>query len=231
MIKLITFDLDNTLWEVAPVIVRAEKQMRLWLAERVDNYSACVSGDLMTRLRNAAIEENPKLIYNISDLRVLLLTQALKHCGLSAAAADELALGAFGVFMRGRNDVQLYPEALPALEQLAKTYRLGALTNGNADISTMPLASLFEFSVSPEKVQARKPEPEIFAAALARAGCEPHEVVHVGDHLHEDIQGALASGWHAIWANLAGEDEPDSPGYSASVSNLRDLPAAIESLG
>ena len=32
-IKLVTFDLDNTLWDVMKTIVRAEKMLRAWLSE------------------------------------------------------------------------------------------------------------------------------------------------------------------------------------------------------
>lgn len=230
MIKLITFDLDNTLWEVMPVIVKAEREMRSWLQERVPDYSDIVSGDLMTTLRNEAIDRDPQLIYNISDLRVLLLTQALGHCGLTSTTAQTLAQDAFAVFMRGRNNVEFYPEALPALNQLSNNYRLGALTNGNADITDMPISELFEFSISPEKVQSRKPEPQIFNAVLAQSGCQPHEIVHVGDHLHEDVGGAIAAGWHAVWANLADEDEPPQPNYSAAITRLSDLPSVIDEL-
>lgn len=230
MIKLITFDLDNTLWEVTPAIVRAEKTMRSWLTARVPDYQQKVSGELMTNLRTTALTNQPQLRYNISDMRLLLLREALSHCGVSARDAAELATEAFAIFMAGRNDVDFYPEALPMIEQLAERYRLAALTNGNADISGMPLAQHFEFSMSPDQVQARKPEPEIFSATLERAGCQPHEVVHVGDHLHEDVDGARAAGWQAIWVNLAGEDLPGEPNYSAVVQNLSELPGVIASL-
>lgn len=230
MIKLITFDLDNTLWDVMPVIVKAEKNLRAWLEERVPDYSHRVTGELMNTLRTDALTADPQLRYNISDLRVLLLTQALTHCGLADTPASALAREAFAIFMIGRNNVDFYPEALPAVEKLAGQYRLAALTNGNADISNMPLATHFEFSMSPEQVQARKPEPEIFAATLARADCKPHEVVHVGDHLLEDVDGAIAAGWQAVWVNLTGEDVPQKPNYSAMVECLSELPGVIAGL-
>lgn len=230
MIKLITFDLDNTLWEVLPTIIAAEKTMRDWLQERVPTYQSQVSGEFMTTLRENALSADPQLRYNISDLRLLLLSQALVHCGLEKSAANQMASEAFSVFMRGRNSVEFYPNALSSIAQLASSYRLAALTNGNADISVMPLADHFEFSMSPDLVQARKPEPKIFAETLARAGCEAHEVIHVGDHLHEDIDGATEAGWQTVWVNIAGEEPPESPNYSATISHLNALPAVIREL-
>lgn len=230
MIKLITFDLDNTLWDVMPVIIQAEKAMRAWIETRVTNYSAEITNEVMTELRTSAIERNPKLIYNISDMRLLLLSQAIERCGIDAARAGELAKQAFAVFMRGRNAVTLYDGAELMLSELAKSYKLAALTNGNADISVMPIARYFAFSMSPEKVQARKPEPEIFAATLAQAGCRAPEVVHVGDHLSEDVDGAINAGWRAVWANIGADPEPDRPNYNAQITHLAELPGVIENL-
>lgn len=230
MIKLITFDLDNTLWEVVPPIIAAEKTMRAWLQERVGNYNERVTGEFMTALREDALRTNPQLRYNISDMRILLLTQALHHCDVPDIEAATLAKDAFAVFMQGRNAVDFYPGALQTIAQLAKRYRLAALTNGNADISVMPIAQYFEFSIAPEMVQARKPEPKIFTETLARADCKAHEVIHVGDNLEEDIGGAANAGWQTVWANIGGEPVPAAPNYTACISHLSELPAVINQI-
>jgi len=231
MIKLVTFDLDNTLWDVVPTIVAAEKTLRTWLTQRVPGYSEQVTPELMTTLREQALRTNPQLRYNISDLRILLLEQALLQCGLPAQSAAATAADAFDIFMQGRNAVEFFPAALETIAELAKSYRLVALTNGNADISVMPLAAHFEFSMSPDRVQARKPDAKIFTETLKRANsqtpCAAKEVVHVGDNLEEDIDGATQAGWHTVWVNINGDPAPAQPNYSQSVSRLQDLPAAI----
>ncbi|HEX5894319.1 MAG TPA: HAD-IA family hydrolase, partial [Solirubrobacterales bacterium] len=45
---------------------------------------------------------------------------------------------------------------------------------------------------------ARKPEREIFTAALGVAGAAPDEVIHVGDTAEEDVAGAAAAGIRAL---------------------------------
>jgi len=230
VIQLITFDLDNTLWEVTPVIVQAEKKLRAWLTERIPHYAEVATGEQMAEWRNAALARDPHLRYYISKLRIELLEQAISSCGESPARARDLAREAFAIFMQGRNDVAFYPDALSTLQTIAERYRLAALTNGNADISVMPISATFEFSMSPDQIGSRKPEPAIFEATLERAGCHSGEVIHVGDNLAEDIDGAAASGWRSIWVNLAQEDEPDVRNYNAMVTELAALPAAIERL-
>ena len=230
MIKLITFDLDNTLWEVMPVIMRAEQTMRAWLEQRVPTYPTTITSQKMSELRQAALAENPQLIYNISDMRLFLLERALILCGEKTGSAGELAQEAFEIFMQGRNAVTLYPGAEAMLKELSSRYRLAALTNGNADISVMPINRYFEFSMSPEKVQARKPSKEIFTATLQIAKCSADEVIHVGDNLLEDVDGAVAAGWQAVWANIGGEPAPLNPGYSAQITKLEQLPQALAAI-
>lgn len=48
-----------------------------------------------------------------------------------------------------------------------------------------------EFGVS-------KPKPEIFAKALSRFNVQPHEALHVGDSVFEDLAGAVLSQMNAV---------------------------------
>lgn len=48
-------------------------------------------------------------------------------------------------------------------------------------------------------VGARKPRPEIFAAALDALGVAPSEAIHVGDNLEADVAGAAAHGLRTVW--------------------------------
>lgn len=48
--------------------------------------------------------------------------------------------------------------------------------------------------ISGNMVKAYKPHREIFEKALEISGCKPHEVIHIGDSIVSDINGALAVG-------------------------------------
>jgi putative hydrolase of the HAD superfamily len=71
-------------------------------------------------------------------------------------------------------------------------------------------------------VGVRKPGREFFHAIARDAGCEPHEVVFVGDDVNNDYDGATAAGMHAILI------DPNAKHTSVTnrVANLRDLLAA-----
>lgn len=53
-----------------------------------------------------------------------------------------------------------------------------------------------------EAVQVQKPDPRIFAHALAEIGCVAVHTWFVGDHPLNDVLGAAAVGLQPIW--LAG---------------------------
>ena len=116
------------------------------------------------------------------------------------------------------------------LEHLARQYTLGALTNGNADIYKTDAAEYFDFAFLAEDIGASKPHPDMFHAALERAGVEPEQIVHVGDNPEHDIQGARAVGMHTVWMNSQGEEWPGGHRADLEIDNLRQLPGAITSL-
>jgi putative hydrolase of the HAD superfamily len=59
--------------------------------------------------------------------------------------------------------------------------------------------------ISGEDVKAYKPRKEIFAKALALAGCQADEVIHVGDDLEGDVEGAKNAGITPILLDRRGE--------------------------
>ena len=64
---------------------------------------------------------------------------------------------------------------------------------GLADLfEEIGLASLFLSIVDSGRVGFEKPDPRIFAYALAQVGGEAAHAVHIGDSWPADVQGALA---------------------------------------
>jgi FMN phosphatase YigB (HAD superfamily) len=69
-----------------------------------------------------------------------------------------------------------------------------------------------------EEAGISKPDPAIFAIALARLRAGAGEAVMIGDSWAADVQGARAAGIHAIWFNPDGLPSPDP---SLGVTELR----------
>lgn len=201
-LRLITFDLDDTLWPVGPVIMRAEHRMRDFLDAHAPIVNQRFDRDGMTALRDRVLKQHPQLVHDISTLRRLILKAALEACHYPDV--ETLAEQAFAAFLDARHDVEYFEDALDTLAYLSRHYTLGALSNGNADIARLGLDQYFSFHLSAESVGRRKPEPEMFERALQEAGVGPDAAVHVGDHVDDDIRGAANVGMSTIWVNRPG---------------------------
>jgi putative hydrolase of the HAD superfamily len=195
--SVLSFDLDDTLWAVGPVILRAERELYGWLCAR---YPAAVQGhsiESMRELRADVAARFPEYGHDLSFLRRRALAEQFLAAGHDESGAEE----AFEVFFAARNRVECYPDVLPALERLRTRYRLFALSNGNADLARCGLEGLFEGHVTARSAGAAKPDPRIFAALLRAAGVRAHEVLHVGDDPHADVVGAERAGLRSVWIN------------------------------
>ncbi len=227
-VKLITFDLDNTLWDVDSVIRKAENSMRAWLLAEAPDVVAQYSPEVMAELRTALLQERPEWRHNLSRLRQELLYRAIRQCGYGEREARRHAAEAFAVFLEARHEVEFFQGALEALAELAQDFVLGALTNGNADIEKLKLDRYFSFGYSAASVGVGKPAPDIFHAALRHASADAAETIHVGDHLVDDIHGASAVGIHTIWVNLRQDPLPaDAATPSHMVHEVDQVPAAV----
>ena len=227
MIRLVTFDLDNTLWSTDRVIGRAEAMMMEWLRPRVPEY-ARLTREESGAIRDGVVAANPAIVHDISALRETVLCATIEHCGYDSATAAALAAGAFAEFLDWRHRVEFFGGALDVLAELTDRYTLAALTNGNADFQRLGLDRFFSFGYCAADVGASKPHRAMFERAMAHAGVTPDEAVHVGDHAIDDIEGAAAAGMASIWVNLVGSSE--SPGATMTVTSLGELPDAIARL-
>src|SRR5690606_36985889 len=129
----------------------------------------------------------------------------------------------FAVYLEARHEVQLFEAVEEVLEELAGRYRLGAVTNGNADIHRLAVGRHFEFIVQSERLPRGKPHPDPYLEALAVAGCEPGEVIHIGDHVDNDVRAAQRLGIATLWVNRHGLHWPGGEPPAATISHWREL--------
>jgi FMN hydrolase / 5-amino-6-(5-phospho-D-ribitylamino)uracil phosphatase len=216
-IKAITLDLDDTLWPIWPVIERAEDALGGWLRTHAPA-TAQIFADAPARLRlrEQVVAARPDLGHNMSALRLEVIRQALASCGEDTG----LAPAAFDVFFDARMKVDLFDDALPALEFLAARFPLVAVSNGNADVHRVGIGHFFHSSVSAHEFGVGKPDPRIFHAAAQSAGYAASEVLHIGDDTALDVQGALAVGMQTVWVNRQGGEWPHDGRPHLTVSTL-----------
>jgi putative hydrolase of the HAD superfamily len=199
-IRAITFDLDDTLWEIAPVIQRAEAELWQWLGRNCPAIAEKFSAEAAREIREQVIAEHWDRTHDFRFLRKMALRHMLDACGYPHDLIDD----AFNVFDVERNKVELFPDVVPALEALAKHFTVIAVTNGNANLQTIGIRHLFDDVVTAVQAGAAKPARRIFEEAVSRAGVTASETLHVGDHPELDIVGAKEAGLCTAWINRSG---------------------------
>ena len=225
-ISAITLDLDDTLWPIEPVMLRAERRLDDWLKAHCPRTAAAYPIAAMRALRDRTAREHPHLSHDFSAQRRMSLHTALIEHGYDETHVE----GAYAEFYAARNEVECFADALPALTRLAARFPLVSLTNGNADIERIGLKHLFRFSISSRDCGIAKPAPEIFHAACTRLGLAPQAVLHVGDDPALDVGGARAAGLRTAWINRTGAtwSEADHPDLVAGdLSALADMLEAV----
>lgn len=227
-IRLITFDLDETLWPLQPTLMKADRASTQWLIERVPEYENLITSGGIVAIRDLVLSEDPGLRFQISRLRLSILDHALRHLGLSAAQAKDFAQGAFDIFLAKRQEVELFPGIKEVLEGLSRRFMLGALTNGNADLQRTRFNHPFAFFYNAESVGRGKPYPDMFLAALEFAQVRPDQSIHVGDSLSMDIAPAQDLGMYALWANFSGQDKPADQVIKFEARRVEDIEPCID---
>lgn len=228
--QLITFDLDDTLWDVTPVITRAEEAMMAWLEANHPELCQVYDASQLRAIKDKILLMQPELQYQISLLRVLSLSSAFQGLGYDAHAANSSAQAAFEVFIKVRNNIDFFDATVETLKQLKSSYRIGALTNGNASTDKVGLGEYFEFCINGEAINSNKPAPLHFEQAKTVTGIDYQQMVHIGDHPEHDILGAQKLGVKTIWANLKNQKWQARWQADEQITHLNQLPAAIERL-
>jgi len=226
-IRCITFDLDDTLWAVGPVIVRAEREFYAWLGRRCPRITGAFSLDELTAHRRQWMHRFPDQHHDLTGLRKRWLGHVFEEFGYDDVSVEM----AFRVFWELRNEVELFEEAPATIERLLERFSLGVITNGNACVHHIGIGHWFDFVVSSEGAGHSKPAAQIFHAALEHAGVAPRQVVHVGDDPTNDVLGASGVGMRTVWYN---PERAPWPGGSAPeqmpdqvINSLHELDGAI----
>lgn len=101
------------------------------------------------------------------------------------------------------------------LARLARRVRLGVVSNGCGNTARLlgecGLAECFTSVVDSSEIGVWKPDPGIFAPALAALDLAANEVAMVGDRLDRDVEAAAAAGLRSVWVSGGRPLDPMHP--------------------
>lgn len=196
-VAAITLDLDDTLWEILPVIQRAEQDLYDHMTQVFPRVGDRYSAQSLRDVRNDVAARYPELSHDLTESRRLSLEYILTACGYDPDESHQL----IDLFLDLRHRVELYPDVIPALERLAQDYALVAVSNGNACVEKVGLGTYFAGQVSAREFGVSKPDPSIFLEACRLLEADPESVLHIGDHPVDDVLGAQRAGMKTVWIN------------------------------
>ncbi|MDR2862426.1 MAG: HAD family hydrolase [Puniceicoccales bacterium] len=135
----------------------------------------------------------------------------------------------FAAFARGEN-WKVCPgvwQTLQALHFLG--YRVAALSNADSRMRTaleeLRLAPYFEKILTSAELGVSKPDAKAFHALASAMGVAAVDVLHVGDSLREDVDGAREAGMRGAW--LAPDAHFRPVGSAIVLNRLEELPDAL----
>ncbi len=172
--------------------------------------------------RNIAHYCEPYRTYK--DICRLSLAEAYEKFGVTAGR-DEAIERYFECF----SAMELYPDVLPTLEVLARTYKLALVSNIDDDfLSATRLGRGFDLVCTAEKARGYKPDGTLFRYLLERSGLHAAQILHAGQSQFTDMVGGKPLGLTVAWINRRNITlSPDVPAPDCILPGLEALPRLL----
>ena len=227
-IKVISFDLDDTLWPIMPTILNAEKVTNNWIKENYPGVGSLLGSKDIIQIRDNLLKKNTGLINQLSKLRELSFIELGLLAGYTEEEAKRMASSSFKIFFSERNNIVLYEGVEECLKSLKKQYSLGVITNGNADLKKIGIDHYFDFNFSASDLNASKPDPVMFEAVKEFTGYEGQQMCHVGDHPINGVKASYDCDMNPIWFNKEGLEWPVSQIKPLEIKHWNKMEGAIK---
>lgn len=136
-----------------------------------------------------------------------------------------------------RHIAEKYEFSADVLEELReKGYKVGLITNGSADLQykklqMLELTDLFDEIIVSGETPYEKPDERIFLMMAQRMGLRPDEMLYIGDHPRNDIEGSRNAGFVPVWVKTTGTwifPEIEKP--ELQVETVEEIPTLIDKI-
>ena len=198
--RVICFDLGNTLIEFGPRQIA--NQYKGLTSKLTEMFGSCDSAKLKA-IRDRQIVAPYHDGYRENDVEECCreLIEEIYTVKATVAQVEELAEERYNIFVE---IIELSDVILPLLTDLAKSYKLGLLSNFPCSrsirdgVERLGMTQFFDAIVVSGEVGWVKPDPRPYQVLLDQLQGDPSECVYVGDNWLADVQGSKGMGMKSI---------------------------------
>jgi len=187
----LAFDMRWIFFDVGGVLVNEEATMK--------HFASTIQGLLASHGIRVSIEKIERIqleaAHGFGSVTRAMITSLTSDKGIGNRIYGD-------IWGNVRNLDEPYPEAMAALSQLHRRFKLGVIANqlpGSRErLRRFGFSTYLSVYALSDELQVSKPDEAIFSYALKAANCKPEEAVMIGDRLDNDIIPAKRVGMYAI---------------------------------
>ena len=209
-VKLVIFDLDNTLFPFNDLWIKANKDTfkEYRLFKDID-YS-----DFMKLYKKYDLyfwKKHDEGIITLDELRELRLIKTLKHFDLNISREEANKYFEY-FFTKLLSSITVNKKMNDLLLSLKENVNVAILTNGklkeqNNKIDNLDIRLIFEKNIFiSQNIGYEKPNSKAFLNVMSNLNVNPEECLFIGDSFKNDILGALNVNMTAIWLTNSDKD-------------------------
>jgi putative hydrolase of the HAD superfamily len=191
--KVLSFDLDDTLYDNTKIIQYAQNHVLKLLCLRYLG-GQMLSSYVISKIKTELFDVMPSLQNDVSLIRYFVYKELLKKFGYSPKGQHLIAEKLTNYFLKIRSRVQVDNCTLEILKDLKKSYPLVAISNGNMNPEMTNLKGVFERVYTPDINTPAKPSSCLFNRVVNDYGIKSSDLCHIGDNYNSDILGGLNAG-------------------------------------
>lgn len=200
----ITFDVGGTLIEPWPSVGA------VYAAVAAKHGHAGLDPDELTRRFSAAWRARPSFDYSRAEWTAVV---DATFDGLTRVPPSASIFPALYQRFEQADVWRIFDDVMPTLAALSRAgLRLGVISNWDERLrpllGRLGLRDWFEVIAISSEVGCVKPGAAIYQAAAAGFGLSPARMLHVGDSLAADVEGARGAGFQALHLARGGQPAP-----------------------
>ena len=223
-LKLIFFDLDDTLYEYHGETVRyVEKTAFSLLTPFIPLPKVLDTYELVKRQEDEEYLEHKMSMEDFYDV-TCRFSRLLRLLGLDDRYLSEKMTQAY--WEKWVGVIKPFLDTEFVLKELKKKYELGILTNGLMEqqrkrVLSIGLGEYFDYFFTSDSMNADKPSKEYFDFVLKAIKYKNHECALVGNDSLKDVESANNAGMVSIWYNRKGLQQKANAHYT--ITELKEL--------